>query len=154
MATKKEIESKKEIARMYYMNGETQKAIAAKVEISEQTLSKWVEKGGWDKQRAAVHLTRPELVNKSLAALNKILDQVLESDDIDLIAALPDKLAKAASAIERLDRKANIVAAIDVFTAFYNWLKSRSAFDSEIKPDLLVGVSNYQNLYVNEHISL
>lgn len=154
MATKKELETKKELARMYYMNGDTQKTIAAKVEVSEQTVGKWAEKEGWAERRAGINITRPELVNKSLMALNRILDQVYSSDDVELVAALPDKLAKFASAIEKLDRKANIVSAIDVFTAFYRWLQTRAAFDAEIKPELLTAISRYQDLYVNEHIKL
>ena len=118
MATKKELEAKKELARMYYMQGETQKSISAKIEISETTISKWVDKEGWAAKRAGVNITRPELVNKSLAALNKILDQVYESEDMELISALPDKLSKFASAIEKLDKKSNIVSTIDVFMAF------------------------------------
>jgi len=44
MATKRELETKKELARMYYMQGETQKSIALKTGVSEQTVGKWVEK--------------------------------------------------------------------------------------------------------------
>jgi transposase-like protein len=154
MATKKELNTKKELARMYYMQGEPQKAIAARVEVSEQTLCRWVEKEGWAAKRAGANITRPELVNKSLQALNKILDKVHESDDIELIAALPDKLAKFASAIEKLDKKANVVSAIDVFTSHYRWLQNRSAFDPELTPQLMLAINKYQDLYVNEHINI
>jgi len=152
-ATKKELEAKKELARMYYMQGETQKAIAAKIEISEPTISKWVEKEGWAAKRAGVNITRPELVNKSLGALNKILDQVYESQDMELISALPDKLSKFASAIEKLDKKANIVSTIDVFMAFSKWIQYRASFDPEVTPDLIKAINKYQDLYINEHIS-
>lgn len=152
-ATKKELEQKKELARMYYMNGDTQKSIAAKVGISEQTLSAWVEKEGWAARRAGVNVTRPELINKSLAALNKILDQVYESDDIELVSALPDKLAKFASAIEKLDKKANIVSTIDVFMAFSKWIQYRATFDPEVTPELIRAINKYQDMYINEHIT-
>lgn len=152
-ATKKELEQKKETARLYYMNGDTQKSIAAKVGISEQTLSAWVEKEGWAARRAGVNVTRPELINKSLAALNKILDQVYESDDIELVSALPDKLAKFASAIEKLDKKANIVSTIDVFMAFSKWIQYRATFDPEVTPELIRAINKYQDMYINEHIT-
>lgn len=153
MATKKELEQKKELARMYYMNGDTQKVIAQKVEVSEQTMSVWVEKEGWAARRAGINVTRPELVNKSLAALNKILDQVYESDNIEMISTLPDKLAKFASAIEKLDKKANIVSTIDVFMAFSKWIQYRATFDKEITPELIRAINKYQDLYINEHIT-
>jgi len=153
MATKKENEQKKEVARMYYMNGETQKVIAQKVEVSEQTISAWVDKEGWAARRAGVNVTRPELVNKALAALNKVLDQVYESDDIELVSQLPDKLAKFASAIEKLDKKANIVTTIDVFMAFSKWIQFRATFDKDITPAFLMALNKYQDLYISEHIT-
>jgi transposase-like protein len=154
MATKKELDTKKELARMYYMQGETQKTIAGRIEVSEKTLSEWARKEDWATKRAGFNVTRPELVNKSLMALNKILDQVYESQDIELICALPDKLAKFASAIEKLDRKANVVSAIDVFTAFYRWMQQRAAFDAEVTSALILAINKYQDLYVNEHIKI
>ncbi|NCB82986.1 MAG: terminase [Bacteroidia bacterium] len=152
-ATKKELEQKKELARMYYMNGDIQKVIAEKVGVSEQTISSWVDKEGWAARRAGVNVTRPELINKSLAALNKILDQVYESDDIEMISALPDKLSKFASAIEKLDKKANIVSTIDVFMAFSKWIQYRASFDPEVTPELIRAINKYQDLYINEHIT-
>jgi DNA-binding XRE family transcriptional regulator len=154
MATKKELNAKKELARMYYMQGDTQKAIALKTEVSEQTICKWAEKEDWSIKRAGVNITRPELVNKSLVALGKILDQVYESDDMQMIAALPDKLVKCAAAIEKLDKKANIVNAIEIFTDFHKWMQSRAAFDKEITPDLILSINKYQDLYINEHIKI
>lgn len=153
MATKKELEQKKELARMYYMNGETQKVIAQKVEVSEQTIGSWVEKEGWAARRAGINVTRPELVNKALAALNKVLDQVYESDDIELVSTLPDKLAKFASAIEKLDKKANIVSTIDVFMAFSKWIQYRATWDKEITPEFMRALNKYQDLYINDHIT-
>ena len=153
MATKKELEQKRELARMYYMNGETQKTIAQKVEVSEQTISTWVDKEGWAVRRAGVNVTRPELVNKALQALNKVLDQVYESDDINMISTLPDKLAKFASAIEKLDKKANIVSTIDVFMAFSKWIQYRASFDPEVTPELVRAINKYQDIYINEHIN-
>ena len=152
-ATKKELEQKKELARMYYMNGDIQKVIAEKVGVSEQTISSWVDKEGWAARRAGVNVTRPELINKSLAALNKILDQVYQSDDIEMISALPDKLSKFASAIEKLDKKANIVSTIDVFMAFSKWIQYRASFDPEVTPELIRAINKYQDLYINEHIT-
>lgn len=153
MATKKELEQKKELARMYYMNGDTQKVIAERVAVSEQTISSWVDKEGWAARRAGINVTRPELVNKALQALNKVLDQVYESDDIGMISTLPDKLAKFASAIEKLDKKANIVSTIDVFMAFSRWIQYRATWDKSITPEFLRNLNKYQDMYINEHIT-
>lgn len=153
MANKKEMEQKKELARMFYMNGETQKAIAEKLDVSEQSICSWAAKDGWEVRRASINVTRPELINKALSALNKVLDQVQASDDIGVISSLPDKLAKFASAIEKLDKKANIVSVIDVFMAFSKWMQYRATFDKDITPEFLRTLNKYQDQYINEHIN-
>ena len=51
--SKKEIEKSKELARLYYLNGDTQKLVAEKVGVSRVTINKWVSDGGWDTMRMA-----------------------------------------------------------------------------------------------------
>ena len=53
MSTKKELEDKKDYARLLYMQGEQQKTIAEKAGVSPQTVTKWVNTGNWSEQRAA-----------------------------------------------------------------------------------------------------
>lgn len=143
----------KELARLYFMRGETQKSIANKVGVTEKTVSRWVDKEGWAEKRAAENITRPELVNKLLITINKLIEQVNESDDPDLISGLGDKLSKLSTTIEKLDKKANVVDAIEVFMAFGKWMQYRSSFDSEITPELLKAINKYQDLYISEQIS-
>ena len=70
-----------------------------------------------------------------------------------LISGLGDKLAKLSTTIEKLDKKANVVDAIEVFMAFGKWMQYRSSFDSEITPELLKAINKYQDLYISEQIS-
>lgn len=153
MAKSKEIEKKKEFAHILYMQGEQQKVIAEKVGASTVSVNKWVKEGGWEAKRAAGNITRPELVNKLLVAVNKLLDQVAESDDPTVMAGLSDKLAKFASVIEKLDKKANVVDAIEVFMAFNKWIQFRQSFDPEVTPELIKAINKYQDLYITEQIS-
>lgn len=44
--SKNEVEKIKELARMYYLNGDTQKLVAEKVGKSRVTINKWVAEGG------------------------------------------------------------------------------------------------------------
>ncbi len=155
MATsKKELEQKKELARLYYMQGESQKTIAGKVSASENTISRWVEKGDWEKKRAGSMVTRPELVNKNLAYINKLLDK-LNSEDVKLadVGKIIDQISKLTAAIERIDKKANVVDAIEVFTSLNKWLEARMAYDKDITPDLLKEFNRYQDLYITEQIN-
>ena len=150
MATKKELEDKREYARLLFMQGETQKVIAEKVGVSAVTINKWVAVNGWQEQRAASNITRPELVNKLLHTIDRLIEQVNESEDPEAMAGLGDKQAKLSTTIERLDKKASIVDVIEVFMAFSKWMQFRMSFDDEITPELLKTINKYHDLYINE----
>jgi len=153
MATKKELEQKKELARLYYMQGENQKAIAEKVGVSEVTLSRWADAGGWKEKRAGVNITRPEIVNKNLILISKLLDK-LNDEEIDLkdVGKIVDQVSKLAAAIERIDKKANVIDAIEVFTALNKWLEKRMEWDQNVTPELIAQFERYQDLYISEQI--
>jgi hypothetical protein len=149
MITKKELEDKKDYARLLYMQGEQQKVIAEKVGVSAQTITKWVNVGGWVEQRAAQNITRPELVNKLLRTVDKMIETVNDSDDPDAANGLGDKLAKFAATIEKLDKHTSIVDVIEVFMAFSKWLQFQAEFDEYITPELLKTINKYHNQYIN-----
>lgn len=151
MATKKELEQKKELARLYYMQGEVQKSIAAKVGVSETTISRWVDRDGWEARRAGVNVTRPEIVNKNLVLISKLLDK-LNSEEVSLadVGKIVDQISKLAAAIERIDKKANVIDAIEVFSALNRWLEERMSWDSNVTPELLRTINYYQDLYISE----
>jgi uncharacterized protein YjcR len=149
MITKKELEDKKDYARLLYMQGEQQKVIAEKVGVSAQTITKWVNVGGWVGQRAAQNITRPELVNKLLRTVDKMIEAVNDSDDPDAANGLGDKLAKFAATIEKLDKHTSIVDVIEVFMAFSKWLQFQAEFDEDITPELLKTINKYHNQYIN-----
>ncbi|HOU67604.1 MAG TPA: terminase [Paludibacteraceae bacterium] len=153
MQTKKELEEKKVLARQLYMQGTLQNDISDRVGVSKNTVCRWVDDGKWATIRAGVQITRPELVNKALGAVNKLLDQIYESQDPELICKLPDQLAKFASFIDKLDKQANVVSTIDVFIAFEKWIEHRASFDSEITEDFLQTLRKYHNIYVQQSMS-
>ena len=153
MSTKQELEKKKEFARILYLQGDAQKSIAEKVGVSAVTMSKWVELGNWAATKAAANITRPELVNKLLMAVNNLIEQANTEKNPVVLAGLGDKLSKFASVIEKLDKKANIVDAIEVFMAFGKWIQYRQQFDSEVTPELVKAINKYQDLYISEHLT-
>ena len=150
---KAELERKKGLARTLYMAGKEQNEIAEQIEVSRQTLSKWVNEGKWKESRAASSITRPELVNKLLITIDKLISQVNESEDPEKMAGLGDKLAKMSSVIEKLDKKANVVDAIEVFMAFSKWMKYRAQTDTNITPELLKTFNYYQDLFISEKMN-
>lgn len=152
--TKAETEKKKSLARSLYLAGMEQNEIAEKVDVSRVTISKWVNAEGWKEARAAKNVTRPELVNKLLLTIDKLITEVNESEDPTLIAGLGDKLAKLSSVIERLDKKANVVDAIEVFMAFSKWLEYRATIDPSVTPDLIKTINKFQDMYLTEQMGI
>lgn len=151
--TKAELEKKKSLARTLYMAGKEQQEIAEQIDISRQTLSRWANDGGWKEQRAAANITRPELVNKLLLSINTLVEQMNASEDAAMVAGTSDKLVKMSKVIERLDKKANVVDAIEVFMAFSKWMQFRAQTDKNITPELLKTFNYYQDLFISEKMN-
>lgn len=152
--SKADIEKKKELARTLYLSGMGQNEIAEKIDVSRNTISKWCNAEGWKEARAAKSITRPELVNKILLTIDTLITQVNDSEDPTLIAGLGDKLAKLSAVIEKLDKKANVVDAIEVFMAFSKWIEYRSTIDPEVTPELIKAINKYQDLYITEQMGI
>ena len=150
---KAEIENKKQLGRSLYMSGMEQQEIAERLGVSRVTISKWCSEEGWKEARAAKNITRPELVNKLLLTIDNLIENVNKSEDPTLIGSLADKLSKLSAVVEKLDKKANVVDAIEVFMAFNKWLQYNSEFDPEITPELIKAINKYQNKFLMEKMA-
>ncbi len=131
------------------MSGMEMTEIADKVGVSRVSISKWCNADGWKEARAAKNITRQELTNKLLGVIYKLLEQIDEKDDINA-AGLADKLSKLAAVVEKLDKKANVIDAIEVFMAFSRWLEYRAATDPDVTPELIKAINKYQDRYIIE----
>ncbi|WP_240513555.1 terminase, partial [Prevotella sp. P3-122] len=151
--TRADIERLKSVARQLYLSGMELQEIAEKVNVSRVTLSRWVKDGGWKEARAAKNVTRPELVNKLLLAIDNLIEQVNASGDPNAIGTLADKLSKLSATIEKLDKKANVVDAIEVFMAFNRWIQDQASYDPEITPELIKAINKYQNKFLMEKMA-
>lgn len=150
---KKDLDNKKELARILYMSGAPQQEIADKVGVSRVTVNRWVGEGSWKEQRAAKAVTRPELINKLLHSIDRMLEQATQSQGPEALAGLGDKLAKVASAIDKLDKKANVVDTIEVCIAFGRWVEHRVGTDKELTPELAKLINRLQDTYINEQFN-
>lgn len=146
MAKKTDLQpdQRKELARMYYMQGSTQKDIAEKVGVSRNSVNAWVRDGQWDGLRAARTITRKEIVTKML----RQIDEKLENKEWS-----PDEICKASAAIEKLDKQTNIITIVEVFSAYNNWLVGRMKIDSELTPELVKIMNRYQDIFIGEKLS-
>lgn len=147
--SKKELDAARELAFILFINHVTQKEIAERVCVSQQTISEWVNKDNWEQKRAAKTVTRTELINKTLEQISNIL----ESTDGKLSAADADKMVKLAALIERLDKKNSPVVAIEVFIQFIGYIQNNAAFDKELDIDFIKKVNKYQDAFVTTLMS-
>lgn len=150
--TRKDTEQKKSLGRALYLSGMEQAEIADKLGVSRVTISKWCTAEGWKEARAAKNISRPELVNKLLLTIDAMIENVNKSEDPTLIGALADKLSKLSATIEKLDKKANVIDAIEVFMAFNRWIQDQASFDPEITPELIKAINKYQNKFLMERM--
>jgi len=148
-----ELERKKNLGRSLYMSGMELTEIADQLGVSRQSVSKWCSADGWKEARAAKNISRPELVNKLLLAIDNLIQQVNDSGDPEAIGTLADKLSKLSATIEKLDKKANVIDAIEVFMAFNRWLQYNAVFEPEITPELVKAINKYQNKFLMEKMS-
>ena len=149
--TKAELEKKKDLARTLYLSGKDQAEIAEMTGVSRVTISKWCTAGGWKETRAAQTISRPELIRKLLLVTSTLLDKVNSSGDLGMIDSLGDKLSKLTAAIDKLDKsQANVVAAIEVFTAFSGYIKFRAKTDPEVTLEFIKKVNKLQDSFLIE----
>lgn len=141
--SKKELEKSKELARLYYLNGDTQKLVAEKVGVSRVTINKWVSDGGWDTMRMAKSITRKELVTKMMQKANDKLEEGNMSFD---------EMAKLSASIKELDKQTNTVTILEVLTAYNEWLVVRMQVDKELTTDLVKTMNRYQDMFLSEQI--
>lgn len=146
--SREQIEQKKTIGRSLYLSGMGQTEIADQLGVSRVTVSKWCTSEGWKEARAAKNISRPELVNKLLLTIDSLIESVNKSEDPTLIGSLADKLSKLSATIEKLDKKANVIDAIEVFMAFNRWIQDQASFDPEITPELIKAINKYQNKFL------
>lgn len=153
MAKKQSTEDKKAHAKILYMSGEPQNTIAERVSVSKQTINAWTKEGGWKEVRAAKSITRPELVNKILLAIDTVLNGMNATDGTGDLAKSSDQLSKLAAVVERLDKRANVVDVIEVFIDFDRWLQKRSQTDDAIDRQQIVTINRLQDMFVAEQIN-
>jgi len=153
--TKSEMDKKRQLCKEFYLIGKTYKEIEDITGVTQKTIGNWAKTHNWDGIRVAKTITRPELVNKTLRSIDKVLTKMLdmEADDKDFFK-LQQSLINLSKVIENLDKKINLVTIMEVCTDFENWLKLRSKIDKEMPEGLHKLVNKYHELYVDEVATL
>lgn len=140
-----------------FMSGESQRAIAKTVDVTETTVSKWATKEGWERQRSEQNTSSLTLANSMMLAAKKMTEQIIndiESGEADIgsITKCSDNLVKIMAAAERIAKTVTRATVIDVIIAFDRWLVQRAETDRDLTPELVEQIVSYHRKYI-EHIT-
>lgn len=125
--TKKEREWLKDYAKTLFISeGLTAKEISARIDVSENTLSKWRQEDKWDKLRITLTQTREERLRDLYEQLTE-LDNAIKSKEEgkrypdSKEADIKSKLTKA---IGELEQETNIGEKIDAYTQLLKYWRT------------------------------
>lgn len=150
---KKPDASKQEFAFLLYMNGDLQKDIAERVGVSAKTIGAWIDKEGWKEKRSGRNISRTELVNKGLLTMNNIMEKMLADKTGENYGGYMDQLIKCANAIEKLDKKNNVVNDMDAFMNFNATLQTWIGEDKEVTVANIKLINRLQDKYITHRLS-
>lgn len=104
MAVKKQVE--RDLAKILFVNeGANQKEIAARLDVSEKTIGKWVKDGEWEKLKVSMLVTKDNQLTalyRQLENLNTEISTRAVVRDIPLSLLKPIKI-KEGNGVERLE---------------------------------------------------
>lgn len=117
---------RKEIARSLYLNGNyTFEEIADKIGTTRQTISRWVNSGGWEDLKASVMITPDQIIsqiNRQLLEINTAINSRQEGQRF-ATAKEADALAKLAGAVKKLETDIGVPDCVSVAMRFLSWLR-------------------------------
>jgi DNA-binding XRE family transcriptional regulator len=119
-------EQKKELAKLLFVNEKlSQKEIAQRVEISEKTLSRWVNNEQWRKLRQSLLVTKEEQLRRIYEQIEELNSAIASREPGQRYANTKDAdtLSKLTSAAKNLESEASISDIVSVAKRFLNWLR-------------------------------
>lgn len=144
---------KQEKAKILYLNSSlNQKQIAEQVSVTENTISKWVEKFGWKTVKAAMSVTKDSIIKNAYAQIAAIQDKITGEERISTPAET-DQMLKLSKLISDLNKKIDASVVIQVFTDFEKNLHQRTHSDRELNIEFLKKVNRYHDLYVTNMLN-
>lgn len=136
---------KYEYAYLLYMQKIPQKEIAERVGVSQQTLVKWKDEGGWEYKRVAKTVSRDNIINKVLLRLNEMLDNADEFN--------ADEFSKAANQLSKLKQGCTVDDIADILSKFGDWVIEQSASDKTITTGFVQQLTRLQDKYLLNRIN-
>jgi DNA-binding XRE family transcriptional regulator len=142
------IAKKKEWAKMLYLNSQfKQKEIAAQVGISEQTMTKWVNEGDWEKLKTSLLTTNAEQLAFLYDVLKKLNEQaqIALTDDDPKTNPDTDGIIKITKAIHYLQTKTGVGQMYETGMAFLTFLQREN-------PAMAKDVAPFFHAFIKENL--
>lgn len=137
---------KAEVAKILFLTTDkTQKDICDIVGWAEKTFSKQKQKGNWNEMRDTKSLTRQQIISMLHTQTLKIVDAAKNENRL-LSAREVDSIAKLASSIDKLEKKATLETYIEVFEEYNRWLMT-------VNVDFAQRNNHHQDLFIQSKIS-
>jgi transcriptional regulator with XRE-family HTH domain len=135
MATKKELQDKRDHAKLLFIHEQlNQKEIAARIKVSEQTISKWANSDNWEGHRVSITITKEEQLKNLYRQLAEMNKAIAEREDKKYASAQEaDIISKLAAAIEKMESDIGIADIVSVGKKFLTWLRK---FDLQKAQDI------------------
>ena len=125
MAKELSMQERKEWAKTIYLKEPeiSNKALAARVDVSENTIGKWIREGEWEKLRKNLLLTREEQLHKLLNELEELNEHIAGRDKGKRFADSKeaDIRQKLIKGIKDLETKASIAETVSVCSRIVQW---------------------------------
>lgn len=146
--TKDQSGKDQELAKLYYLKENlTQKEIAEKVNVTEATISKWIEKFGWEKLKRNFILTREEQLALMYSELEEINNAIKSKPEGQRYAdnKEADIRTKLRKDIKELETKAMLPETISAITQFIDFIRKEDLEDAKF-------VSNYADAFIKNKL--
>lgn len=138
-------DNKRQIARtLFVQGGMTQKEIASKLEVTEQTISRWSKKDHWDELKKNVMSGKQEILRSLYSELQK-LQNIIETQGGVADSKQADIRRKLITDIRQLETRYSVSQTVQIGMDFCEFLK-------EIDFELAGKISKYYQSFIDEQI--
>lgn len=125
MATKKDLQDRRDHAKLLFIHEQlSQKEIAARIGVSEVTVSKWSNSDNWEGHRVSITITKEEQLKNLYRQLAEMNRAIAERDGKKYAnASEADAISKLAGAIEKMESDVGIADIVSVAKKFLSWMR-------------------------------
>ena len=119
------MQDKRDHAKLLFIHEQlSQKEIAARIKVSEVTVSKWANADAWESHRVSITITKEEQLKNLYRQLAEMNRTIAGRDGNKYASASEaDAISKLAGAIDKMESDVGIADIVSVAKKFLTWLR-------------------------------